>query len=89
MVDGTSNTIMLVLGRPEALSKSWTSTGSDYEVNPDNPAAGMYQTSNGVYLVLFADGSAQRISTSIDPVTLNNLMMRNDGNVADAFMFSE
>ena len=80
IIDGTSNTVLAVLARPESLRETWIQTESDYLFDPDNPAAGLYRTSGGEYLVLFVDGSVQRLSEDIDPETLKNLMLRDDGN---------
>lgn len=80
IIDGTSNTVMAVLARPESLRGTWIQTESDYLFDPNNPAAGLYRTSGGEYLVLFVDGSVQRLAEDIDPETLKNMMLRDDGN---------
>ena len=80
ILDGTSNTVMAVLASPETLNSSWIKTDSDYLFDPSNPAAGLYVTPSGQYLVLMVDGSINRISQDIDPETLKNLMLRDDGN---------
>ena len=85
-LDGTSNTVMAVLASPETLNSSWIKTDSDYLFDPSNPAAGLYVTPRGQYLVLMVDGSVNRISQDIDPETLKNLMIRDDGNpITDDF----
>ena len=80
-LDGASNTVMAVLASPETLKSSWIETDSDYLFDPSNPAAGMYVTPRGQYLVLMVDGSINRISQDIDPEILKNLMLRDDGNI--------
>ena len=85
-LDGTSNTVMAVLASPETLNSTWIETDSDYLFDPSNPAAGLYVTPRGQYLVLMVDGSINRISQDIDPEILKNLMLRDDGNpITDDF----
>jgi hypothetical protein len=83
IIDGSSNTVMAVLARPETLRGTWIQTDSDYPFDPANPAAGLFQTSGGQYLLLFVDGSVQRVSADIDPETLKNLMLRDDLNAVN------
>ena len=45
----------------------------------NNPTAGLSTLFNGVFVVLFADGSVKNISESIDPVVFKAMLTRNGG----------
>ena len=83
LLDGSSNTAAVVLVRPEAINARWTRTEADYEVDLTDPAAGLFRTAEGTYLILMADGSVQQVDARIDRQTLSNLMTRDDGQVVD------
>jgi len=75
--DGTSKTIMVVEGAAEK-AVPWTKP-DDWQPDLTNPTAGLGRLFNGVFLVLFADGSVKNISESIDPVVFKAMLTRNGG----------
>jgi hypothetical protein len=75
--DGTSKTIMVIEAAPEK-SVPWTKP-DDWEPDMNNPTAGLGKLFNGVFIVLFADGSVRHISQSIDPAVFKAMLTRNGG----------
>jgi hypothetical protein len=75
--DGTSKTILVVEAAPEK-AVAWTKP-DDWEPDMNNPTAGLGKLFNGVFIVLFADGSVKNISESIDPVVFKAMLTRNGG----------
>jgi hypothetical protein len=79
--DGMSNTIMFVeAGADKALP--WTKP-EDLPFNPDDPIAEMGDILTGKFLVVFFDGSIQKIERDSDAETLRRLIRHNDGLVID------
>jgi hypothetical protein len=77
IIDGTSNTIMLV-EVPDAAAVPWTRPG-DLVPDLDNPLRGLVGSWPGGFLAAFADGSVRMISYSINPKTLKALFTRDGG----------
>ncbi len=81
VVDGTSNTVVLVEA-PDSAAVPWTKP-DDFEFDPENPAKGLFgMRPNGV-IAGFADGSVRMISLAIDPEVLKALFEQNDGKAID------
>ncbi len=62
LTDGTSNTALIVAVDDER-AVTWTQP-ADWEVDTDNPLAGL-RTLRNAYVVLFADGSVRRLTTTV------------------------
>jgi hypothetical protein len=82
ITDGTSNTIFCAVVDGKS-AVPW-SKPVDYPYDPANPAAGLLDM-GGTFLVALCDGSTPSIQTTISTKTLNNLIMRSDGQVIDSF----
>src|SRR5262249_53586498 len=65
----------------------WTKP-DDWEPDMNNPTAGLGKLFNGVFIVLFADGSVKNISESIDPVVFKAMLTRNGGEAIPPESFS-
>jgi hypothetical protein len=81
IVDGTSNTIMIV----EADDKhavEWTRP-ADYAYDADNPGAGLIGLRARGFLAAFCDGSVRLIPQTADAETLRRLFQYNDGRPVD------
>lgn len=79
ILDGTSNTIMVV----EANDKNaviWTKP-DDIEINAKNPIDGLIQANGRGFNALFADGSVRFIASGIDAATLRALFTASGGEV--------
>jgi prepilin-type N-terminal cleavage/methylation domain-containing protein len=72
IVDGTSNTIA-VLQVDDDHAVIWTKP-EDWEVNAENPLAGIGMLHAGVFLAGFCDGHVQGISPSIDGTVFKALL---------------
>jgi hypothetical protein len=81
IADGTASTILLVEAAPER-SVLWTKP-DDYEVDLQNPAAGLAHVKNGGYLVLYVDGHSHVLPQDISKEKLRLLFDPNDGQRAD------
>jgi prepilin-type processing-associated H-X9-DG protein len=77
IVDGTSNTI-LCLEVDDDQAVIWTKP-DDWPFDPENPARGLGRLHGNGFYVAFCDGSVHFLLNKIDPQTLRNLIMRNDG----------
>jgi hypothetical protein len=77
ITDGTSNTIMAVEASDEK-AVPWTKP-DDFEYDEKDPMAGLSGLHASVFLVLFADGSVQAISGSLDADMLKAFFTRNGG----------
>ncbi len=77
IIDGTSNTIMLVEA-PDAAAVPWTKP-DDFVPNLDNPLRGLAGSWPGSFLAAFADGSVRMISYGTDAKTLKALFTRDGG----------
>lgn len=78
VTDGTSNTIMVAVTKPEK-AVPWTMP-TDWEVNAKDPAADLQPGRRG-FMVLFADGSVHDIKVGLAPATWALLINRMDGMV--------
>jgi hypothetical protein len=77
IIDGTSNTIVLVeAARDQAVE--WTKP-DDWEYNPANPKAGLGGIRPGGWIAGFADGSVHFISQEIDEGALKAMFTRAGG----------
>ena len=74
VTDGTSNTITIVEGSPEA-AVEWTRP-ADIDFNPERPFAGVAQPS-GSFLAAFCDGHVMKVSLAIGREAMNALVTRN------------
>jgi hypothetical protein len=77
VVDGTSNTIMIVEASDDK-AVAWTKPG-DFEPDPMEPLKGLIGPSGQGFNACFCDGAVRMIKKSIDPKTLQRLFQRNDG----------
>ena len=76
VLDGTSNTAMLVEVRPE-FAVPWTAP-QDYQFDPRDPLAGLRMDQQGRFLMLMADGSTVRLNRSIGSELLLSLFGKAD-----------
>ena len=83
IVDGTSNTIMLVEA-PDRAAVPWTKPDGGVDPTKVRPEH-MIGNYPGGFNAAFCDGSVHFIPTSILPETLKNLMEMNDGNIIRDF----
>ena len=66
--DGSSNTVIVVEAGPDR-AVPWTKP-QDLTIDPSAPLAGLQKMRPGIFLALFADGSVQAITLTIDPKML-------------------
>lgn len=83
ILDGTSNTIMVVEASDEQ-AVIWTKP-DDYEPDEENPMKGLAGVRPGGFLAAFCDGSVHFISADLDLEVLRWLFTRNDGNAIPQF----
>jgi len=85
VTDGTSNTIMV--GEVTGTAIPWTKPEDvDVTVHPTIGSPGGFSSRHGGGTqFLFGDGSVQFISENIDPQTLRDLFLRNDGHIIREF----
>lgn len=83
IIDGTSNTIMLVEAG-DSLAVPWTKP-DDFDIGAENPMAQLMGLRQGGFLAGFADGSVRFISQGIDPQVLKALFTRGGGEVVGQF----
>ncbi len=83
ILDGTSNTIMVVEASDEA-AVIWTKP-DDYEPDEEKPIKGLVGVRPGGFLAAFCDGSVHFLSEEIDLETLRRLFTRNDGEPISEF----
>ena len=81
ITDGTSNTVMVVEVDPQR-AVEWTKP-ADYELDQNDPMAGLGTVQPGGFLVTLADGSTRFISGSIDPETWKALLTIDGGETAN------
>ena len=79
MTDGSSNTMILVSVAPDE-AVIWTKP-DDWEVDLDNSLKGLKGDQREQVSVALADGSAHRISVTINPKILRLLITKSDGEV--------
>jgi hypothetical protein len=79
IVDGTSNTVMLVEANNE-LAVEWTRP-ADYVPDLEQPAKGLGGLHASVFIAAFGDGSIRNLSPALAPKTLKALFTY-DGNEA-------
>jgi len=78
--DGTSNTILLVEAAPE-FAVEWTKP-QDLKFDAQKPFAGV-ATPRGMFLAVFCDGSARRLSLGMPAETMKALATRAGGEAMD------
>tara|TARA_R110002072_G_scaffold173600_2_gene328373 strand:- start:166337 stop:168907 length:2571 start_codon:yes stop_codon:yes gene_type:complete len=81
IIDGTSNTIMIVEADDDH-ALLWTKP-DDLEFDEKNPLAGLGTLRKDGFLAAFCDGAVHFIPSTITPETLVKLVFRNDGQVID------
>jgi len=81
IVDGMSNTIMLV-EVDDARAVPWTAP-ADFAYDKEQPGKGLGGLRREGFLAGFADGAVRVIPSTIDPETLRRLFQRNDGEPVD------
>lgn len=79
ILDGTSNTIMLIDAADDR-AVVWTRP-EDLRFDPKKPHDGLIGHHFGALGTLFADGSVHFLPETLDPSTLQHLFIRNDGHV--------
>jgi hypothetical protein len=77
IIDGTSNTILLVEA-DDSQAVTWTKP-DDYTYDPANPKKGLVGHHPGGFLALTSDGAAHFIAETIDPALLVALFTRSGG----------
>ncbi len=82
IVDGTSNTLMVVEVAPEK-AVIWTKP-DDWEVDVKKPKEGLFGARKGFALAVRGDASALRVSEKVSPETLLQALGRADGQQYDA-----
>ncbi|WP_425617418.1 DUF1559 domain-containing protein [Anatilimnocola sp. NA78] len=85
IVDGTSNTIMVVDLAPEN-AVIWTQP-ADWEFNPKDPAKGLLDESRKQFITAFCDGSVHTLPATIDRNDLRRLVQMSDGEVLSENFF--
>ena len=83
IIDGTSNTIMVVEASDEE-AVIWTKP-DDFEPDEKNPLKGLVGVRPGGFLAALCDGSVRFIAETIDLETLRRLFTRNDGKPISLF----
>jgi len=79
IVDGTSNTVMTV-ELPAEAAVVWTKP-DDWNFDPKDPAAGLFDGKRMKALAAYCDGSIHTLPADIDPQDLRRLMQMNDREV--------
>lgn len=82
LTDGTSNTIA-ILQVDDDNAVVWTKP-EDWELDADDPLAGMGSLHPGIFLAGFCDGHVQAISNAIDETLFKNLLTIGGGEVVNA-----
>jgi hypothetical protein len=82
IIDGSSNTIMAVVGGPDT-AVPWTKPGG-LPFDTSDPIAALGTLAES-FLAVMCDGSVRNITSGIAPDTLNNLIQHNDGKVVGGF----
>lgn len=77
IVDGTSNTILVVLAGADT-AEIWTKPGG-LAFDPDDPMKSLGKLIGGSFMVLMADGSVHVEQETIDPANLRRMIQMNDG----------
>jgi hypothetical protein len=77
IIDGTSNTIMIVEANADR-AVTWTAP-DDLEIDLEKPFGGLGTTFKGGFLAAFCDGSVRFISEKVDAKTLSLLFQMADG----------
>jgi prepilin-type N-terminal cleavage/methylation domain-containing protein len=77
VVDGTSNTIMVVEAGDEK-AVTWTKP-DDFEPDDKDPLKGLVNPGARGFNAAFCDGAVRLIAKTVDPKTLKRLFQRNDG----------
>jgi len=85
IVDGTSNTVMVVEANDES-AVTWTKPG-DFNVDSNNPIKGLVGHFPEGFIALFADGSVRFIAKTITPKNLVAIFTRNGGEVVNGNEF--
>lgn len=81
VIDGTSNTIMIVEAADDK-AVIWTKPG-DFEPDAKDPLKGLIGPGGQGFNAAFCDGAVRTLKKSIDPKTLQRLFQRNDGEAVE------
>lgn len=81
IIDGTSNTIAVVMAKPEA-AVIWTKP-DDLHFNPEKPLVGLSHP-GGVFLAGFCDGHVSRVQGAISEEVLKAMVTKSGGEVVRA-----
>ena len=81
MIDGTSNTILVLDVAPER-AVIWTKP-DDYQIDFDKPMDGLIHQHEGGFSALLGDGSVVFLKKSLDPQQLRRLFLKADREVVD------
>ncbi|MCU0960631.1 MAG: DUF1559 domain-containing protein [Pirellulaceae bacterium] len=81
ILDGTSNTVVLVEVKPE-YALPWTKP-TDYALDTGDPARGLQLGSDGRFLAALADGSVHALRGDLPAATLLHLFQMSDGQMID------
>lgn len=81
IIDGTTNTIMIVEADRDR-SVPWMKP-ADLVYDKQNPKAGLGNVRSGGFIVVMADGSTRFLPNTIDDEVLRRLIMRDDGKNVD------
>lgn len=79
IVDGTSNTLMIVDVPPES-AVVWTKP-EDWQFNTKDPGMGLLDDKRESFLAAFCDGSVRPLPANIDLSDLRRLVIKDDGEV--------
>ena len=85
IIDGTSNTIMIVEADPDQ-AVTWTQP-DDWELDVNNPARGLGHLRPRGFCALFCDASVYFIRTDTDTENLRRLFVCDDGQLIDRSVF--
>ncbi len=81
IVDGTSNTIMIVESADNR-AVFWTQP-EDYKIDDKNPIAGLVRPGATQFNAAFADGSVRALQATINPANLKALFTASGGEVVN------
>lgn len=83
IVDGSSNTVLLVQVKPE-FAVPWTAP-QDYTFDPNDPGQGLNIGRNEKFIVAMADGSVLEIRSDLPGESIKYLFQVDDGQIVDFY----